>query len=92
MESVIGTAIKQSERATVMSGKVVTFALDFNQEEGIFGPMDVASGPFEVSVSRDAVMVHRAECRGPEEVDLLIEALNFAKGQFDRLRGPRNGY
>jgi len=84
--------IQQSERATIMSGKVVTFAQGFSKEEGVFGPRDEANGPFEVSVSRDAVMVHRADCRTAEDVDCLIEALTKAKEQFPRLRSHRNGY
>lgn len=84
--------IEQSERPTIMSGKVVTFATSFRQEDGLIGMSDVAQGPFEVSVSRDAVIVHHADCRTPESVDALIEALRLAKEQFPRLRSPRNGY
>jgi hypothetical protein len=75
-----------------MSGKVVTFAMGFKKEPGIFGERDEPTGPFEVSVSRDAVMVHHATCADANQVDLLIEALRQAKAQFPRLRDRRNGY
>jgi hypothetical protein len=87
-----GSSIEKSERPTIMSGKVVTFAAGFKKEAGLLGDIDTPTGPFEVSVSRDAVMVHRAECSTPEETDLLIEALRLAKAEFPRLRGHRNGY
>lgn len=84
--------IKKSERPTIMSGKVITFALGFEQEKGILGDRDVPTGPFEVSVSRDAVMIHRAECATQEQVDLLVEAMSMAAAEWSRLRSPRNGY
>lgn len=84
--------IEQSERPTIMSGKVVTFATGFRKGEGIFGDHDEPTGPFEVSVSRDAVMVHRADCHSAEQVDALIKALKLAKEQLPRLRNRNNGY
>lgn len=84
--------IEKSERPTIMSGKVVTFATGFTKERGILGDSDKPTGPFEVSASRDAVMVHRADCTNTEQVDLLIEALRLAKAEFPRLRAANNGY
>ena len=51
--------IYQSSRRTIMDGEVVTFATGF---EGFGGTLQVykANGPFEISASREMVMVHRA--------------------------------
>src|SRR5690349_11616135 len=71
--------IENRERHTIMSGKVVTYATGFREEPGVFGATHVATGPFEVSASRDAVIVHRAECRTGEDVSALLVALNSAR-------------
>lgn len=92
MTTIEMSKVQKSERPTIMSGKVVTFALGFDQEKGIFGDRDVPTGPFEVSASRDAVMVHRAACTTDEEIEALKEAIFLAEKEFPRLRGPRNGY
>lgn len=84
--------VVKSERPTIMSGKVITFATNFKQVEGLMGPRDEPEGPFEVSVSRDALMVHRAECSTPEQVGVLIEAIRLAGAEFPRLRSRNNGY
>ena len=84
--------IAKSERPTIMSGKVITFATGFRQEKGMLGPRDEPEGPFEVSVSRDAVMIHRAECVTQEQVDLLVEAMSMAVAEWPRLRSRNNGY
>ncbi len=86
------TQIAKSERPTIMSGKVITFATGFRQEKGLLGPRDEPEGPFEISVSRDALMVHRAECQTPEQVDSLVEAIRLACAEFPRLRSRNNGY
>ena len=70
--------VQMSSRRTVMSGEVVTFALEFEPWEPAFGTAYRALGPFEVSASRDAVIVHRAECRDADDLALLIEALKRA--------------
>lgn len=48
-----------SSRRTICDGEVVTFATEFKEHDGPFGGHD-AAGPFEVSASREGVMVHRA--------------------------------
>lgn len=85
MTTIEMSEVKKSERPTIMSGKVITFALDFTQEKGIFGDRDVPSGPFEVSVSRDALIVHHCECTTPE-------AIFLAEKEMPRLRDRSNGY
>lgn len=70
--------IERRERHTIMDGKVVMFALRFNEEKGILGQRHVAAGPFEVSASRDAVMVHRANCYSKEAALALAEAIKQA--------------
>lgn len=71
--------ILMCSRRTVMSGEVVTFATEFEEKEGVFGSMYSARGPFDVSASRDAVMVHRAECKTAAESAALTEAIEFAE-------------
>jgi hypothetical protein len=68
-----------SSRRTIMSGEVVTFATGFHEHEGEWGPRCDATGPFEVSASRDAVIVHRAECRSLQQMTALIKALTLAE-------------
>jgi hypothetical protein len=68
-----------SSRRTVMSGEVVTFAARFEPWDSAFGKAYRAVGPFNVSASRDAVMVHHAECKSAEEVAALCFALSLAE-------------
>ncbi|MCA3003748.1 MAG: hypothetical protein IOD15_00100 [Phycisphaerales bacterium] len=68
-----------SSRITIMDGEVVTFAARFKQVEGTFGPDWDALGPFEVSASRNAVVVHRAECRSTVDVRVLLLAIAKAE-------------
>lgn len=71
--------IYMSSRRTVMSGEVVTFATDFEAWDSAFGKAYRAKGPFEVSASRDAVVVHEAVCRNLSDVAALNNALDFAE-------------
>lgn len=71
--------IQTIERPTIMDGKVVTFATGFKEREGVFGPSSDAVGPFEVSASRNAVVVHRADCQNEEQVKALIDAIRQAE-------------
>ena len=71
--------ILMSSRRTVMSGEVVTFATEFERTDGAFGAVYEARGPFAVSASRDAVIVHRAECATPAESSALAEAVFCAE-------------
>lgn len=77
--------VQTSEHPTIMDGKVVTFATKFTKQG--YGPFQTpqALGPFEVSASRNAVMVHRAECKTPEQVEALIDAIRQAEGTRKRL-------
>lgn len=78
--------IQTRERPTIMDGKVVTFATDFiNRGVGIFAS-DEALGAFEVSASRNAVIVHRAECKTDEQVEALIDAIRQAEAARKRLQ------
>lgn len=71
--------VLMSSRRTVMSGEVVTFAAAFELWDSVFGKAYRAKGPFEVSASRDAVVVHHAECTDSEQTEALAEALKFAE-------------
>lgn len=70
--------VLMSSRRTVMSGEVVTFTTAFTPCNSAFGKAWEAAGNFEVSASRDAVVVHHATCKSTEEVDELIEAIRRA--------------
>lgn len=72
------TKILMSSRRTIMSGEVVTFATGFTNGTSAFGDSYSATGPFEVSASRDAVVVHRADCCDNESVEALISAVRLA--------------
>lgn len=71
--------ILMSSRRTVMDGEVVTFSTAFEPWDGAFGKAYKAAGLFEVSASRDAVMVHRAECKSAGESAALVEAIHCAE-------------
>ena len=71
--------IMMSSRRTIMDGEVVTFATSFNRRDGVFGAVYEAEGPFRVSASRDAVVVHRASCASKQESAALLEAIICAE-------------
>ncbi|MCA3005717.1 MAG: hypothetical protein IOD15_10195 [Phycisphaerales bacterium] len=71
--------LRCSSRITIMDGEVVTFATRFNQVEGVLGPAWEAAGPFEVSASRNAVVVHRAEGQSVDAVRVLLLAIAKAE-------------
>ena len=78
--------VKRRERITVMSGTVVDFATGFlDVGSGVSKRYD-AKGPFRVSASRHAVMVHRAEVKTDEHAQLLQLALAEAWGEHERLK------
>ena len=77
--------ILMSSRRTVMSGEVVTFSTAFTPWDSAFGRSWKAAGNFEVSASRDAVVVHEASCKSTEEVEELVEALRYANAARERL-------
>lgn len=71
--------IRVSHRPTIMDGEVVTFATEFEEKDGLIGGKSYrALGPFEISASRNCVMVHRASLRGAEYFDAFLEALAMA--------------
>lgn len=72
--------VLMSSRRTVMSGEVVTFATVFEPWDSAFGAAYRAKGPFEVSASRDAVIVHHAQCATAEQMAALVVALQCAEG------------
>lgn len=72
------TTLMKCGRLTICDGEVVTFATGFSGERGVFGESYRATGNFEVSASRNAVVVHRAECREASDVGLLVDAIMLA--------------
>ena len=65
-------------RRTIMDGEVVTIAMGFRAVDGMIGTEHEACGPFEVSASRNAVVVHEAVVTTVADCDLLIATLRFA--------------
>jgi hypothetical protein len=73
--------VHQCSRRTIMDGEVVTFATDFRKEDDRFQ----AVGAFEISASRNAVMVHRAMLWLPEHLADFTHAINLAYATLHRL-------
>lgn len=69
----MATPIYMSSRRTICDGEVVTFATGFEPHNGPFGGHD-AKGPFEVSASREGVMVHAAYAALAEAVRMAERA------------------
>lgn len=70
-------------RRTIMDGEVVTFATGFRPpSKGAYEP----TGPFEVSASRNQVIVHRAWLSTPEQHGCFIAAVNAAYAAMWALR------
>lgn len=71
--------ILMSSRRTICSGEVVTFATEFEPWDSAFGKAYRATGPFDVSASREAVMVRRAECGSSDQTAALLRAIGAAE-------------
>ncbi len=82
--------IYMSSRRTVMSGEVVTFATDFEETTSVFGGYR-ARGPFDISASRDAVMVHNAEFVDSNGYAIFILAVIHAEEARRHLSQHRMG-
>jgi hypothetical protein len=67
-----------ASRRTIMDGEVVTIAIGFKAVGGMIGTEHEAYGPFEISASRNAVIVHQAVVRTVADCYLLIDAIRFA--------------
>lgn len=83
--------VLMSSRRTIMSGEVVTFSTAFEKESGAFGDLYEATGIFEVSASRDAVMVHHADCRCATDTIVLLLAIQEAEKVRRSLQGTWRG-
>ncbi len=71
-------AYTRSERPTIMDGKVITFAPSFSGD-GSFANSHKAEGCFEISASRNAVMVHRCSIGSHKnKFEDFIKAMNEA--------------
>lgn len=87
-----------SSRRTIQDGEVVTFAESFARRKGVFGDRREPFGAFEVSASRNAVVVHRARALTPNEVEALIDAIRAAEyvrhhlAQYRRRSGEPSHY
>ena len=84
--------ILMSSRRTVMDSEVVTLATAFKVKgRGLLDSHD-ARGPFEVSASRNAVIVHHAKTRTPEACDALLAAIRAAESiRADLAAADRGG-
>lgn len=72
------SAFDRRERHTFMDGKVVTFSPEFKSVSSALGDYDKACGSFEISASRNAVMVHKADLSTASEVSAFLEAISAA--------------
>lgn len=70
--------MKSNTRLTIMDGPVTDYAKEFREEAGVFGPFFTAKGPYHVSSSRSAVVVHFADIRSEADLESLIGALRAA--------------
>jgi hypothetical protein len=68
--------IVEHTRHTIMDGDVVTLSM---RRAG--DPHE----PFEVSASRNGVVIHRAHCKSDGDIDLLIVAIGRARKHWREL-------
>jgi hypothetical protein len=76
----------RSSGITIMDGEVVTFATGFDKPTGGAMSRPLALGPFRVTASRNAVMVHHASVLHDDEMAALLAALKAAWDCRTRLR------
>lgn len=78
--------MEKRDRPTICDGKVVTFAEGFEDKgPGIFGRNEDPTGPYEISASRNAVIIHSAEFRSAEDAEKCIEAIRAAVRESQHL-------
>ena len=68
-----------------MDGKVITFATSFKGTGDFLDPK-TATGPFEVSASKNMVCVYRANLWSHAEIDDFVEAVKQAQQAMQGLR------
>lgn len=83
--------VEQRSRHTIMDGKVLMFATSFEDRQGAFGETADARGPFEVSASRNAVVVHHADLHSDEAVAAFLKAIELARHAAQRLAREDKG-
>ena len=85
---------EQHSRITIMDGDVVTFAQGFDTRPGAFGELANATGPYDVSASRNMVCVHKADLRSDADLEDFIKALRQAQREVRSLaqKGPGGNY
>lgn len=77
--------MESRSRPTICDGEVITYAESFESSPGICGDRHEARGPYEVSVSRNAIIVHRANIKSADDLAALQEALKVAGAEASRL-------
>jgi len=75
-----------SSRQTIQDGEVVTIATSFEPLPGISSTGYRATGQFEISVSRNAVMIHRACLKSWDECRVFAMAIQRASEIFVDMR------
>lgn len=78
--------IEKTKRHTIMDGRVVTYAPRFHKIDGVFGNDYNARGSFEISVSRDKILVHKCEVTNEQELLEFFGAFKEAEKQFKYLK------
>ena len=69
-----------------MDGEVVTIAENFVKKKGVLGPIQDFAGPFELSVSRNSIMVHYCACKNMDDFNLFLNALGRARELWNTLK------
>lgn len=78
--------MERKERITIMDGKVVEFAEGFTT-----GDIREAEGPWHVSASRNAVVVHYADLNRASQIEAFVGALRLAQKEAEALAAQRGG-
>lgn len=76
-----------SSRRTIIDGEVVTFSTKFAEGGGGHS----AIGPFEISASRNAVMVHYANLASQEYLNAFEQAMKHASTAMFRIKDAGAG-
>lgn len=81
--------IQKSYRHTIQDGRVITFAESFEEIEGVFGTRYQAVGCFEISASRNKVIVHNATIRTQHQSNLFVAAFILAWNTYNNLAASK---
>lgn len=78
----LDSPIQKHSRPTIMDGEVITYSTVFIEEDGVFGKSHRAIGTFEISVSRNRLMVHHCTLRNRVDFEMFSRAMGEAMNEF----------